>query len=503
LSDKKMNFVFFFADEMRAESLACYGHPVVQTPNIDRLAGQGVRFEQCHVQHTVCTPSRASLMTGWYPHVSGHRTLWHLLRPHEPSMFRYLKEAGYHIEWHGKNDLYSPEYFPIAVDQYNVSAKTGTQAGGPTRAGRGDGHGRGERNAEDKPEPPLYSFLRNSTGNDLHRTGDMPKVQRGIDFLQSRRADDPPFMLYLPLSVPHPPYHAPEPFHSMYDPDKLPPLRPHGLNNKPDFYRLIREYRHLDEEPERLMRQIQAVYLGAISYSDWMLGQLLETLEQTGLADNTTVIFAADHGDWAGDYGLVEKWPSGLDDTLTHVPLIIRTPGNSAGHVVPEQVELFDIMATVLDLAGLKAEHSHFARSLTQQLHGAPGDAERAVFAEGGYDVREPHCFEGSSLRESTNTRNTNHVYWPKGLQQQEQPLSVCRATMIRTLTHKLVRRVDGVSELYDLQADPQELNNVYGDSRYAEVRSNLESRMLDWYIRTSDVTPFQEDPRGFPGDAG
>ena len=114
-----MNFVFFFPDEMRAESASCYGHPLVHMPNFDRLAEEGVRFDQCHVQHTVCTPSRCSLMTGLYPHVSGHRTLWHLLRPHEPSLFRYLKEGGYHIVWYGKNDLYSQEYFDGVVDRFD------------------------------------------------------------------------------------------------------------------------------------------------------------------------------------------------------------------------------------------------------------------------------------------------------------------------------------------------------------------------------------------------
>ncbi|MCB0187379.1 MAG: sulfatase-like hydrolase/transferase, partial [Caldilineaceae bacterium] len=75
-----MNFIIFQPDELRAESVGCYGHPLAPTPNIDALAAQGTRFDQCHVQHSVCTPSRCSMMTGWYPHVRGHRTLWHLLR---------------------------------------------------------------------------------------------------------------------------------------------------------------------------------------------------------------------------------------------------------------------------------------------------------------------------------------------------------------------------------------------------------------------------------------
>jgi choline-sulfatase len=487
MSGKPMNFVFFFPDEMRAESVGCYGHPVVKTPNMDKLAGEGVRFDQCFVQHTVCSPSRCSLMTGWYPHVAGHRTLWHLLRPHEPSLFRYLKEAGYHIEWHGKNDLYATEYFPGTVDHFAL--------GGPK-----GGHGKAGTDADNnEEEPPLYSFLKKPSHGGLHDTADMRKVQGGIDFLRTRRADDQPFMLYLPLSFPHPPYGAPEPYHSMYSPDELPPLRPSGLPGKPDFYRLIREYRGLDQAPEELLRKIQAVYLGMISYSDWMLGELLRALEETGLADNTTVIVASDHGDWAGDYGIVEKWPSGLDDTLTRVPLIIRAPGNRAGHAVREQVELFDIMATVLELAGLEAKHSHFARSLVPQLNGAAGDPERAVFTEGGYDPREPHCYEGNATRESTNGRGTDHVYWPKSLQQQEHPESVCRSTMMRTLDYKLVRRTNGVNELYDLREDPRELRNVYGEPAYASVRAEMETRLVDWYINTSDVVPFQEDPRGFP----
>src|SRR5690242_3798038 len=91
---KRPNFVFFMPDELRAESLACYGHPLARTPNFDRLAAEGVRFDQCHVQNTVCGPSRCSLMTGWPVHVRGHRSLYYGLHPDEPNLLRYLKEDG-------------------------------------------------------------------------------------------------------------------------------------------------------------------------------------------------------------------------------------------------------------------------------------------------------------------------------------------------------------------------------------------------------------------------
>jgi arylsulfatase A-like enzyme len=105
-----MNFVFFFPDEMKASSVSCYGNEHVKMPNYDRLAKEGVRFDNCIVQNPVCTPSRCCLMTGRYVHNGGHRTLWHLLRSNEPSLFRYLKNSGYDIGWYGKNDLYSQEY---------------------------------------------------------------------------------------------------------------------------------------------------------------------------------------------------------------------------------------------------------------------------------------------------------------------------------------------------------------------------------------------------------
>jgi len=475
-----MNFVFFFPDEMRADSVSCYGNKLVPMPNYDRMAEEGVRFDQTFVQHTVCTPSRCSLMTGWYPHVSGHRTLWHLLHRHEPSLFRYLNQAGYHIEWYGKNDLYATDYFSGVIDHF---------------ADPGGGHVGG--NAFTPYQPGYFSFLYEPFPGKLAETGDMQRVQAGLDFLRHRATNAQPFFLYLPLSLPHPPYACPQPFHNIVNPMDIPPLRPSDCANKPEYHDLIRDYRHLTDVPDEVFRKIRAIYYGCNAYVDWMLGQILDTLDATGLTEDTVVIVSSDHGDWAGDYGLVEKWPSALDDTLTRVPLIIRVPGNKAGHIVREQVELFDIMATIIDLIGMETQHTHFAHSLVPQLSGLPGDPDRAVYAEGGYDPHEPHCFEGRA--NASIFANTQHIYYPKGLQQQEHPESVCRATMLRTLNAKLVRRPLGVSELYDLRHDPMELKNVYNTPTYLELRTRMESQMLDWLIRTSDITPQGEDPRGLP----
>jgi choline-sulfatase len=323
-------------------------------------------------------------------------------------------------------------------------------------------------------------------------------VHAGIEFLTRGRDRRKPFCLYLPLVVPHCPFTVPQPYYDMYNPNDVSPLRPTELSGKPAFYRRIRETRGLDRTPEKVFRKLNAVYCGTITLIDELLGRLLDTLDETGLAENTTVMVFSDHGDWAGDFGLVEKWSSGLDDCLVRSPLVIRTPGGTRGHVVNEPVEVFDQMATILELAGIEARHNHFARSLVAQLHGATGDPERAVFAEGGYDPHEPHAFE--AFRGHREPGDPRGIYYPKLALQAEEPLTNARCAMIRTSTHKLVRRpATGEHELYDLAVDPLELENVYGREHYGAVQCALEARMLDWYVQTADVVPFDADPRGMP----
>jgi arylsulfatase A-like enzyme len=475
-----MNFIFIIPDELRAESVGCYGHPTVQTPNMDALAAQGTRFDQCHVQNTVCTPSRCSLFTGWYPHVRGHRTLWHLLRPDEPNLLRYLKQNGMDVIWYGKNDLLSPGSFDSSV----------------TTA---ESHGSKAFNfAGLSPEDPRYfSFLTAPYTGPLEEHSDYANVAAAVRYLKNKPKN--PFMMYLPLLLPHPPYGAPEPWHNQVDPEAVPDLRPPNLPGKPEHFEAIRRTRGLNRLSEADFRQINAVYLGMTGYMDYLLGMLLNALAESGLEEDTAVFFFSDHGDYAGDYGLVEKWPNGMEDILTRVPLIVRIPGGTPAHVVREPVELFDVMATVLELAGITAQHTHFARSLIPQLNGGAGDPDRRVFAEGGYARHEPHCFEGRADRDAF-ARNPHNIYYPKGAVQQESPDSVGRTLMIRSMEHKLIYRPTGVSELYDLQADPRELNNQYESAEFASIRQSLEAHILHWLVQTSDVVPFDMDPRGLRG---
>ena len=473
-----MNYVFFFADELRAEALHCYGNTITKTPNFDKLAQQGVMFNQCHVQHTVCSPSRCSMITGHYPHVGGHRTLWNLVKPNEKNLFSYLKNAGYDVHIYGKNDMFSPESVPLYTDEF-VSYEGLHEPIIPENDFGTDG---------------CYNFLyKPMDDEDEKKTSDYRNVQAGIDFIHKWKPTDRPFIIFLPLSFPHCPYTAPSHYYNMYieqlDQIKLRPV----CENKPQFHHWLQHYRPLTEEDSK---RINAVYSGMVSYTDMLLGKLMQCLENTKHIEDTMLIASADHGDYAGDYGLVEKWPSGCEDVLTRVPLIIRSPSCKKGHKINELVELFDIMPTILENENIEITHTHFAQSLIPQLHGMQGDSTRAVYCEGGYNINEPHCSEGGDKKSVQWMDNMNNIYYPKHIQQKVQPKSVCRSVMVRTGTHKFVRRSNGEHELYDLQCDPKELYNIYDKEDYMSTKRDLETNLLDWYLNTSDVVPFEEDPR-------
>lgn len=479
-------FVVFLPDQLRADALAPYGNAHTTTPAFARLASEGVRFDQCHTQSVLCTPSRCSMLTGWYPHVAGHRSLWHLLQPHEPNLFRRLREAGYHVAHFGKNDVFAPGTIASSLDEYTNLPGSNN---GP--------------NPWPLDDPRRYSFLVEPFPGSREETKDARHVSLACDYLRRRAEDRRDFLLFVPLTLPHPPYGPPEPYASMVSPDDV-AVRPVRTDRVPTFHELVRSYRRLNELDESFFRRIRAVYYGMVEYVDWMLGKVMRTLDETGLAEETWLFVAADHGDLAGDYGLVEKIHNAHYDPLTRVPLLVRGPGASAGTHADEPVALMDLMATILDLAGVDATHSHFSRSLVPQLRSDESDrasAPAAVFTENGFRVDESHCFEGSMPGDGTWDPESH--YYPQTRQLQEVPESMDRVVTIRTAHDKLCFRPDGVSEYYDLETDPLESVNRIDASECRERVAALEREILAWQVRTADAVPFHHDPRGFPAERG
>ena len=406
-ANRPPNVVLFVTDQLRTDALGCMGNTIVSTPNFDRLAREGVGFGNAYVQHTVCTPSRCSMFTGLYPHTRGYRSLYYLLHPEEPNLLKTLKQAGYHVEMIGKNDLLTPDAYPNSVSHRPKLAWKNMPNPWPDDHRLHDTFYFGRRPDEFDPDH------------------DRAIIDAALEFLASKPPE--PFCLLLALIQPHPPYMVQEPWYSRIDRSKVPmPIRPQ-FEGAARFRRVlhgVQGTKHM--QPAEIIDMV-ATYWGMTMRLDDMLGELMGRLETTGLEARTAVAALSDHGDYCGDYGLTEKWWIGFEDSLTRVPLILRAPGMPRRGVMRgPMVEMLDIYATVCDLAGVKPEHDHFSRSVVPLWQGRTSEHRDAVFAEGGHRPTETHCLEDLFLPAS-------NLYHHKTRVQREDPTLLGKSTMVRT----------------------------------------------------------------------
>ncbi|WP_346698767.1 sulfatase-like hydrolase/transferase [Catenibacillus scindens] len=479
-----MNYVVFFTDEMRAENLGCYGHPLAKTPNYDRLAAEGTLFENHYVANPVCVGSRCSLFTGWYPHVNGFRSLLNFISPNDPNFLKELKDAGYQVVMYGKNHALDSASVHTSLTGYDSCDGLSEEKGSVWQETEATRKKRGRFLFSDD-----YTMLFPAMDdNELESMHDTQIVRKGVEFIRQWKPGDPPFFLFISINNPHAPYVCPKRYYDMYPPEQF-SLRRYKEGAKPEFIRQLRQYSNFETVDESVFQKCAAVYQGMITYCDDMLGRVLDALDQCHLWENTIVAATSDHGDFAGDYGLVEKWPNAFYDNLVKTPLIIRVPGAVGGHRVSAPVSELDIFPTFMDYAQVSVGHDQFGKSLRLQLEGDSGDENAAVFCEGGYDLREPQCFEGTE-RDYSFLLKKDCVYYPKMMIQQEQGECVCRGTMMRQGAYKLIMRSSGEHEFFDLKKDPGEERNLYNAPEYASIISRMEKEMLLWYIQTSDVVP-------------
>ena len=471
---KRPNIILLLADELRADAVHCIDGQPIQTPNMDRLAERGVVFSNHFAVHSVCSPSRMSFMTGWYPHTRGHRTLTYLLRPNEPNLLKYLKSSGYYVQWNGKNDLLAQASFADSVTRQ--CANTAPSPIWPAN-----------------PWPVDHRFFksfyfgpRGEAGQSPYQDLDWVWVQEAIKFLQSPPTQ--PFTLYLPLIFPHPPYSVEEPYFSMYNRDSIRQPLPAQLDDKPHFMRELHRLYGIDRLDEADLREIVATYWGMVTRLDDLVGQLMGALQASPLSDNTVVILTSDHGDYVGDYGLTEKWWTGFQECLMRVPLIAVLPGVTGGRRVEALTENIDVFPTLMALAGVEAHHTHFGRSLLPLILGETKEHRAVVFAEGGQAPGEQHTLE-TLWPEDT-------IYYEKTRLQNDDPSTVAKAAMIRTNRWKYVARLAGKEELYDLQADAEELVNLIDEAKYAGIVADLREQQLQWFMATGDDVPFDKDRR-------
>ena len=486
---RRPNIVIINPDQMRADSLAHLGNPASFTPTLDRLAAEGVSFRSAFCQNPVCTPSRCSFMSGWYPHVAGHRTMTHMMHPGEPVLLKELKDNGYRVWMNQRNDLLPaqlPDYEKdYCTDYQQIDSKGDEQA---------EPNWRGEEGGKN-----YYSFFEGRTTgtkeiDDIFTDG-------AVDFINNYDSEQP-FCIFLPWMNPHPPYKGMEPYFSMIDRSKLSERikAPENYDKLPKMLRGLRERMNMDDWTEEEYDELRAVYLGQCAKVDDMTERVLQALKERGFYDNTAVFFFSDHGDFTGDYGVVEKAQNLFMDCLTNVPFIVKLPKElqevqQHKGVSGELTELVDFYATAADLAQLPQTHTHFGRSLLPYLRGEEEHVREEVHCEGGFMKGEEHCKE----RGNAPVVSKNSPYYPRQSLQASDDMYNGKAMMVRTERYKYVRRYYETDELYDLEKDPQELCNRIDDPDYRDVLADMKERALDHMLGTADVVPLEKDTRWEP----
>lgn len=493
MPQRPKNLIIITSDEMRGDCPHFMGNPDCQTPGLDAFARRAVVFNNHFAVHGKCVPSRISMVTGRYCHTDGFRTINQHLPPDQPNLLGALKARGYESAVFGLNHVWETlfasneksqgyadyhsfvgHYHDMAFREYPVPPA-------------GDG-------AWQPPKLDVSFDFGRRIDRAVTGFSDDARTDQAIDYLTRTRDRSRPFYLHVNLSRPHPPYAVEEPYYSMYDRASI-RAWPHDLPaGAPLHMREMRRVRtSLDPPPPgAALREVQCVYYGMITKVDSLIGRLLKTIADEGLFEDSVVVFTVDHGDFAGQYGLVEKWDTCLADCLLHVPLILHAPGLPRGRRVDALTEHVDFAPTMLELLGVEGDWPMHGESLLGAVRGGAG--KDCVFADGGHEEEMWRRFNFPRVDKDGKERKLSG----KQITYRDRPETMARAKMARTSRWKLVTRLAGGNELYDLAGDPCELNNLYpacaDDPKLAAVVLDLQRRMIDWCLRTDTDRPHQAD---------
>ena len=450
------NILFLMTDQHTQSTLGSYGNEVVRTPHLDRLAATGTRFAETFTPTAICTPARASLLTGAAPFrhkllANYERNVGYLedLADGQFTFAEDLRAAGYNLgllgKWHGgvrkqassygfegphfegwHNPVDHPDYLAYLAERGLPAYAISDKVRGTT------------------PNGSEGNLLAARLHQPLEATFEHYLADRTIEMLERFAAgsdghEPAPFFLATHFFGPHLPYILPDEFFDMYDPDlvELPVSVAETFENKPPVQANYCGLWTFDTLSEETSRKLIAAYWGYITMIDHEIGRILDAVDRLGLTDSTAVMMTADHGEFTGAHRLHDKGPA-MYEEVYRIPGLIRLPGEPAGQVREEFVSLTDFTATILDIAGRDTAPAVDSRSLLPLVRGDHPEWAESILCE----------YHG------------HHFPYPQ--------------RMLRTRTHKLVVNPESVNELYDLLRDPHELVNRIDDDAYADTRSQL-----------------------------
>lgn len=489
------NILFIMCDQLRFDYLGCYGHPHLRTPNIDRLAARGVRFERAYVQSPICGPSRMSFYTGRY--VRSHGSTWNNvpLRVGEMTLGDHLAPIGVRTVLCGKThmaaDVEGMKRLGIdpgsgigtkiaecgfeVFDRLDGLHPTGGQK--PSHYNRHlEGLGYGGPNpweqwansAESEDGEVLSGWLMchaDKPARVAEEDSETPYVTtRAMAFIDEAGAA--PWCLHLSYIKPHWPYIVPAPYHAMYGPEQVLPAVRAEIERANPHPVLEAYYRHRFSDVftrAGVREKVIPAYMGLIAQIDDQIGRLVAFLEERGLLEETLIVFTSDHGDYLGDHWLGEK--ELFHEPSVRIPLIVVDPDEAAdatrGTASDRLIEAIDLAPTFVDfMGGTPPAHILEGRSLLPLLRAAPPDDwRRVVISEYDYAFR-------------------------KARQILDQPVADCRLTMVFDGRWKYVHAEGFRPMLYDLESDPNEFHDLGGDPAHAVEAARLHEALGAWTRR-------------------
>ena len=437
-----MNLLIIMSDEHTRRMTGCYGHSQVQTPNLDRLAARGVRFDNAYCNFPICVPSRANFLTGRYCHQTGHWDNAHPYVGHEAASWGHrLAANGNQVTSIGKLHYRADE------DDNGIAEKRVSMN---VRKGIGDVRGSIRWNTAPN-QAAARDVLQAHAGDSEYIRFDTAVADETVRWLGNEAGTyDKPWVLFASVVTPHFPFICPQRHWDLYDVDGVEMPLSHDSYPDHPYWNRVRPLRlsppdGSDRLPDEAVRRGITAYWGLISFMDEQVGRILDALEASGLGDNTRIIYTTDHGEMAGSFGLWGK-SSHYEDAVA-VPLIMAGPDIPAGQARGANVSFIDFFPTVLEAVGADSEPADDDLPGTSLWPIARGesDPERIVFAE------------------------------------YHAAMSVCGSYMVRDQRYKYIHYADAQypPHLYDLQEDPRELNDLGADPGHAAVRERLHAELL------------------------
>jgi len=434
------NLIFFLSDNHNRAVTGCYGHPIVKTPNIDRIAQAGVRFENSYCTSALCCPARASIATGRYPHQTGYWDNAIVYDGRVPSWHHRLRDAGHTAVAVGKLHFRSSEDdngFTEEIEPMHLHEGKGAIK----NLLRGYGE---EPPKEDGSFWKLY-VQRSGVGETHYQDYDRRITARAIEWLERHaRRSGKPWVLYVSYISPHPPFSVPRRIYDLYPEDRMPlPIgfRPGERPDHPAAAHLRAMDGMLEMTDERALRRIAAGYFGLITHLDEQIGEVLRAAERLGLFATTRIAYTSDHGELFGTQGIFGK--KNLYEGAIGVPLLMSGPGVPAGKISRQIVSHVDLFPTIVEGAGASLAPEDRDLPGTSLWAAATGkDAPRSGFAE----------------------------YHAQG--------SKAGAFVVREGSVKLIYHVGMPPQLFDLARDPDERNDLGADRDNASRLHRLEATL-------------------------